>query len=337
MRLFKLSQIIILALVIGFASCKDDDEEDPIPAKFEIADTTNINYPVFRCTSDDIDNITYFYWNFGNSTYAYDSVVTAYYPFPGEYIVTLTVYSAGGTSTATDTITISAIDTSLTNDPYLRNLTFNPKGGNFSKRWVLSRMQGAITTGPSTALDTTGQNNYINDSIIETVLYNKNHFDNIDGCNQAYDNAMTFTLENYTYKNTDSAKWLVNWVFANNEFGLSRQQGNDVTIDITHALDTSGNYTLEFTPDSALFLSLTDKNFMLYYEGKPSKTQYQVLALRDDLLVVRKLYYNINGKPEGYRVIRYVPEELQNQPFAIPQWDENGRTIFGSTLKPPTK
>ncbi len=335
------SKILLFIAILGITvmvSCKDEDDVAAIPSTFAIIDTSDTNYPVMVCTSEPADDIYSYLWDFGNGTYGYDDTVTAYYPFPGEYYITLYVTSAGGTSTSVkDTFVCHQIAPALTTNLYYRNLTYNPDSNNYEKRWVLSTQAGHISTGPSLALNTLGQNNYLTDPIVEDYLYPANHLLTTNGTtgdnSDAYKNAMTFHLIDYAYKNTDSAKWIVNWVFANNEFGYSQAENQDICINIIPSLDTAGTYGLEFTTDSALFLTLDDKNFLLYYEGKPSKTEYQVLVIRDDLLMVRKLYYNLDGTAAGYRMLRYVPEGKQNDPLPT---DGQGNLLSGSIIKPPT-
>lgn len=87
-------------------------------------------------------------WNFGNGTSAEGSPVTAYFPFAGDYDVTLTVYFAGGSTSLTQTINIANTDPEICNVEVLRLLTGGcgvPEG----KTWVIdAERAGHFGVGP---------------------------------------------------------------------------------------------------------------------------------------------------------------------------------------------
>lgn len=308
--------------ILSFSSCNDDDEKEKVPARFEYIDDKDgydNNHPHFYSTSSTSnENLTLIYsWNFSNGEYSSDSAFTPTYDFPGDYIVQFTVTTSEGVSDYdTMTYTVTNVNPDLIQNKYLNNLCINVTNNDSTdtKEWVLSSKYGHISTGPSAAINNGQTADFLNDPIVETRFYGENYFTDTLGLETAYDNKMSFTLEQYIYKNTDTTNnlWLTNWYFANSEFGYSQEIDQDICIDVTTGIDTAGYFRLNENDDGTIFLEVSGKNFMLYYEGKPSKTQYQVLALYDDLMVVRKLYFNENGLPAGYRYLRFVPANNQH-------------------------
>ena len=321
--------IIVLLVAIGmlqFSACKKDDEKEVVPAKFTVDSTTiDNNHPIFTSTSQPKDtNLTiYFSWSFGNGDYSTERVDSTTYDFPGTYIVTLGISTSEGAYDE-DTIhyKVSKINIELKGNPYLANLALSREEEH--KSWVLSNQAGHMAIGPSQGIENGTGLDFVNDSILFTTTYPEDYLVSNTLNEEAYSNVMTFDLEQYYYHNSGPTKsWVVNWAFANIEFGYNQPEGEDVCLDVASnstQLDTLGRFTLEENDNGTVFLSFSGRNFMLYYEGKPSKTKYQVLALYSDLLVVRKPYYNAEGTTIGYRYLRYVPEgntELPDRPLSI--------------------
>lgn len=318
--------VIILGL-INFTSCEDDEDVgETVYAEFMV-DSTDRNNPIFSSLSVAKDeNLTLYHtWSFGNGDYGYDSLATTTYNFPDTVTVSYTVTTSEGISnTATMTYYIYDINTDLKANKYLANLCLNIINTDTTdtREWVLSTAEGHISTGPSAAIESGLTIDYLTDPINETEIYPADYLTtNADSGVYAYDNIMSFTLENFVYNNAGPNKWIANWYFANSEFGYSQELGKDVCLDVTTGLDTAGYYYLiEDEIDNTVFITLSGKNFLLYYEGKPSKTKYQVLGLYDDLLVVRKAYFDESGLPAGYRYLRYVPKgnkDLPNRAISI--------------------
>lgn len=323
-----LNTIIILLVAFGllqFASCKKDDEAEVVPAKFMV-DSTDNNNPIFISLAEPKDpNLTIYYsWSFGNGKFDDDSTVTTSYDFPGYYNVSFNVSTSEGAYHTNDTMLyyVSKINKDITENPYIRNLSITNETTNY-KSWVLSNKFGHIASGPSAGIEDSIGLDFLNDPIIidSATLFPENHLVNVTLDEQAYSNRMTFELNTkmkyelkngYLYSNSGPTNsWIVNWSFANSEFGYNQAEGEDICINVASnstQLDTAGYYGLDEEDDGTVFLAFSGKNFMLYYEGKPSKTKYQVLALYNDLMVVRKPRYNAEGIAIGYRYLKYVPE-----------------------------
>ena len=87
-------------------------------------------------------------WDFGNGTTAEGPKVTAEYPYAGDYTIKLTVFSKGGSISATEEITIAEDDLSLLSNPIYELLTGGLSGSG-SKTWYIdSTITGNMGVGP---------------------------------------------------------------------------------------------------------------------------------------------------------------------------------------------
>ncbi len=90
-------------------------------------------------------------WDFGNGATGSGDVVTAYFPLPGSFEVTLSIYTTGGSANAKQTLDQEATDYSLFTDPLYVNLS----GGADAiagKTWVLDSISlGHLGVGPADA------------------------------------------------------------------------------------------------------------------------------------------------------------------------------------------
>ena len=86
-------------------------------------------------TATDIENVNSINWDFGNGEEDSGDEVEAYYPFRGDYEVTMTLSGDGGTTEVTKEITISADDPSLGEKEGYKQLT----GSGIGKVWVFDK------------------------------------------------------------------------------------------------------------------------------------------------------------------------------------------------------
>jgi len=144
--------LFILSLLFAFTACNEEFvlEEAPSEAEasFEVSESSKgENYVVLTNTSDGFIKK----WDFGNGASAEGSEVEAYFPFEGEYEVTLTVYSAGGSVSSSETIAITTTDPTICNVEFLELLTGGcdqPDG----KTWVIdAERAGHFGVGPPNA------------------------------------------------------------------------------------------------------------------------------------------------------------------------------------------
>lgn len=87
-------------------------------------------------------------WSFGNGSFSTKATDTAYYPFAGEYIITLAVSGKGGSSSKEQVVTITQDDPGSCSDSTLVFLAGGCAPGD-SSVWIFSNVSGAITVGPT--------------------------------------------------------------------------------------------------------------------------------------------------------------------------------------------
>lgn len=296
-------------------ACKKDDPPVKIDTKISYTEENN-NQPKFWSISENPkpEKIRlYYYWEIPNGKQYTDSVCYPIFDFPGTYAIRLRITTSEGSKFYSEYVKykVNQINPKLKENPYLHNLTIVADKAE-KKRWVLSSADGHMSLGHSESIKNGKNIDYKNDPIIEDTIFKANFLTKYGDC--AYSSVMEFNLDRYGYKNI-SKKWIVNWYFANNEFGYKQPEDEDICIDISEHLDTVGNFTLKENMDGTIFIELDRVNFLSYYEGKPSNIKYQVLALYEDLLVIRKPYFDKNGNYAGYRMLRYVPQEKGKDPL----------------------
>jgi len=88
-------------------------------------------------------------WNLGNGATGNGNSLTAYYPLPGNYTVTLTLYAKGGNATITKTVTTTETDWGYFSNPTITLLTGGVEAVN-GKTWVMDSLTPAhIGVGPT--------------------------------------------------------------------------------------------------------------------------------------------------------------------------------------------
>ncbi len=93
-------------------------------------------------------------WNLGNGSKSTDVQPVANYPLPGEYTVTLTLVTKGGTATKTKKITQTKTDYSIFTDPKFVNLSGGINAVN-GKTWVMDSLaRGHMGVGPAGTVGT---------------------------------------------------------------------------------------------------------------------------------------------------------------------------------------
>lgn len=149
MNIFNKILVVMLTGIVLLACQKEEFELGEKPSQAD-ADFT------FQATSQGENYIEFTNsssaflkkWDFGNGTSAEGEKVTAYFPFAGDYDVTLTVYSAGGSASFSETITIANTDPEICNVEVLGFLTGGcgmPEG----KTWVIdAERAGHFGVGP---------------------------------------------------------------------------------------------------------------------------------------------------------------------------------------------
>lgn len=96
--------LLMLAIIVGISSCKDDEAATPQPAAdFTFVVTGATRTVVFTNASTNSDSYS---WAFGDGATSTDMAPTHVYALGGTYSVVLTAVGAVGTTTSTKTISV---------------------------------------------------------------------------------------------------------------------------------------------------------------------------------------------------------------------------------------
>ena len=144
MKKLLFSTMIACFALAGFTSCNPQDSDDhalgaepqvsqlaftatPTAAKANVVEFTNIS---------SVPGVAL--WDLGNGTTAEGTTVQGQYPYAGTYTITMTLYTAGGSATMTQDITIANDDATLLDTPWFNALTGGASATN-GKTWVFDQ------------------------------------------------------------------------------------------------------------------------------------------------------------------------------------------------------
>ena len=240
-----------------------------------------------------------FRWDFGKTGGIPNAEVgtspdTVYYPFAGEYTITLFAANSDGAGLSEKVIEVEESDPEACKGN-LMNLTGCDVG--LSKQWKLIPAAGALTVGPPDG----------------GVWWSSNDADAVDaGRTCLFNDVVTFFPNGkFTYDDTG-------------DFRVDDEGGNPWPTDIglgigCHSIDAipakykswgSGTFTYNLTNENKMVVIGTGAHLGLYKAGENGTTSapepkvtYEILELTADKLVVRKMY------SWGYWKFVYVPVE----------------------------
>ena len=271
---------------IGQAPTADqiDFSTTPTTAKVNIIDIKN--------TSTIPGIVT---WDFGNNTQGRGEKATVEYPLKGSYTITMTLYSKGGSSTKSKTITIANDDMSLLNTPMYNALT----GGASNlagKTWVFDQYHEAhFGIGPAADPSASWWNCKAEEKT---------------GCS-LYSQEFTFTQIGVKFG------WKNNGSVYTNESGradlASKGYASSVAspvgdFDVLYAPKTSYTFSLN---ETAKTITLSGGAFLGHYAGSST---YQIYKLTNDELYLKCVSTVEPGNGWWYRLI---PKEKNIKPIII--------------------
>ncbi|WMN10873.1 PKD domain-containing protein [Marivirga salinae] len=281
--------LFILSLLIGFTSCNEEFvlEEAPAPAEanFEVNPSSKgENYVVLSNPSDGFIKK----WDFGNGASAEGSEVEAYFPFEGEYEVTLTVYSKGGSVSSSETISIANTDPTICNVEFLELLT----GGcdqTEGKTWVIdAERSGHFGVGPPNAA---GPDYYAAGA-------------NEKAGGGLYNDEYTFILNNYQYIQETNGDVYLNPAQEGNFPGAFEPEVGDRTAP--YEAPENINYSISEDEEGNPVISFNNNGFIGYNTGVNT---YTILSISENEMFIR---FNDASTPDlswFHRLIRkgYAP------------------------------
>lgn len=242
-------------------------------------------------------------WDLGNGTTLKGETVKAEYPFAGDYVITMTLYTSGGSVTTQQEIKIANDDMSLLDTPMYRALT----GGASNvagKTWVFDQYHsGHFALGPSDGDSPNWWNCPANGK---------------EGCS-LYSQEFTFTQVGV------KLQWKNNGYIYTNASGLAALG----ITDIVENPGGTGDFDVKYLPkadytfalnESAKTLTLSDGAFFGHYTGAST---FQIMSLTDDELYIRCISVVEGGNSWWYR---FIPKEKNVKPEiplkAIPLFDD---------------
>lgn len=233
-------------------------------------------------------------WDLSGSK-AKGETTQATFPFKGEYTITMTLYTSGGSATITKKVVIANDDMSLLNTPMYNSLTGGAANTN-GKTWVFDQYNAAHF-GLGDVKEQTA--NWWNDKAEEKT-----------GCS-LYSQEFTFTQvgvkfgwknNGYVYSNPPGVAALAALGYTTS---VSASAGD---FDIAYIPKTNYTFTLN---ETAKTITLSDGAFFGHYAGTST---YQIISLSDDALYVRCVS---KTEPSNAWFYRFVPKDKNIKPIII--------------------
>jgi len=234
-------------------------------------------------------------WDLGNNSSTKGNTVTAQYPFAGEYTVVMTLYTTGGSTFITKTVTIAEDDMSLLNTPMYNALT----GGATDldgKTWVFDQYHdGHFGVGPA-ADATPWWWSCPAEGKTESCLYTQEFTFTQIGV------VLEWTNNGNVYTNENGRVALAALGYTNSVVP------GDGDFDVEYEPLASYHYSLD---ETAATLTLSNGAFFGHYAGTST---YKILSLTDDELYVKCASTVEVGNGWWYRLI---PKEKNIKPIVI--------------------
>lgn len=282
---FFISFLLLITVLLG---CRREDPqlgEPPTAADAEFTyspSPENDNIIIFTANNANV----LAKWDLGNETKAEGTTVQGIYPLAGTYVVTLTVFTSGGSASTTQEIVIAEDDPSLLDKPVFNYLTGGQDIG--SKTWVIDSVVDAhFGVGPNP---------------IEAAGATPEWYA-ATACEKAgagfYNDRYTFSLIGFKFDMITNGDVYLNAEQAGNFQGAAQADVGDYTAPYTDQIGESWNILEE---DGKTFLSVTGDAFIGYYTGVKT---YEIISLNEDEMFLRQLDA-ANDELSWY--LRLVPE-----------------------------
>jgi PKD repeat protein len=279
--------LLVVGLMIG---CKEDEHSlGPVPTP---EDAEFVFEPTAQSDNDIVftSNSPAFLkkWDLGNGQIAEGNTVTATYIFAGEYEVTLTVYTSGGSQSSTQTVVIEQTDLSKLPPVYtlLTGGVDYPEG----KTWVIDATRsGHMGIGPKAETSPIWWSAPANDKA-DAGLYDDKH---------------TFKMDGFAFIQETNGDVFINTQQAANFPGSYANKG-----DYTAPYNSPGNHTWSIVTnaDETHTLNITNNGFIGYYTGVSS---YQILSISETEMFI-KFYDAANAEFAWF--LRLIPDGFEPPP-----------------------
>lgn len=275
MKLYRIYLFIIwAATLIALPACQPEEDVKPSlgdrPTPEDVTfifqpDSQNDNIIKFTSTSPGF----IFKWDLGNGSEAEGAEATGVYPLKGDYTVSLTIYTKGGSATNTQTVTIARTDPTLLDIPAYNLLT----GGVDQlegKTWVIdANTIGHMGVGPAAGPPA------------ESLFPIWWQAPAQDKAGQGiYDDEMTFKLLDFVYEFNNNGDVFANGASAGDLGGTGT---GDQKVSYTPPQGMTWSISEE---GDRMFLNISKGGFFGFYTGV---SKYEILKLEENELFVRFL------------------------------------------------
>lgn len=272
LRYFKFFAAMFAASVLFFACDPQlDDKPDigqaPTDAQVDFTITPGSND--FNFTIANTSSVTGIAtWDLGNGSKASTTDVTGYYPLPGDYTITLTLVTRGGTVKKSKTLTTTKTDYSIFTDAKFVLLSggINAADG---KTWVLDSLsKGHIGVGPAGSVGTEW---WSADPLAK------------QGVKVLYDDKLNLKITGFaaTYTNNGKSYVKSNVVDKTPQYSNPTALDGDIVVDYT---PTPGTWFVK-EKNGKVYLSLNGQTPIFpCFDTGAKNGEYEILKLEENLL-----------------------------------------------------
>lgn len=285
--------IFALMSVFVMASCDPQDNDDhklgaePTAGELEFTITPSAETPNILILKNTSPRAGISTWDMGNYSKDKGDEVKAQYPFKGEYTITMTLYTTGGSTSISKKVTIADDDFDLLDTPMYNALTggFDNAEG---KTWVFDNEKaGHFGVGPAGDSKPSWWSCPANGKAGRSL----------------YEQEFTFSMSKTTglklvWKNKGAVFTNENGRKALAALGFTESSGSVADdFDVKYTLKPSYGYTMN---EAAMSLNILDDGFMGHYTGNSS---YTIQDLTKDVLYLKNVSEVEPGNAWWYRFI----------------------------------
>ncbi len=292
-NIFKTGLFALITL-LGMVACSPQDSTDyklgPMPTAdqldFTISPSGSTPNVMTLTNTSRVAGVAV--WDMGNGSTAKGESVTAEYPFSGEYVITMSLYTTGGSVSISKTIAVADNDETLLDTPFYNALT-GGLANTAGKTWVFDRENdGHFGVGPDDGTSPSWWSCEANGKATSS-LYTQEFTFILEGVQMLWKN------NGYVYTNENGLSGLAEMGYPN-----SKHPEGDSDYDVE--MKPTGPYTFMIN-ESAKTITLSNNAFFGHYAGVST---YEIVTLTDTELYIKCVSTAEPGNAWWYR---FVPKQ----------------------------
>lgn len=315
-NLFFITFIALLGL--GISSCKNNEDNNGTGKPGEVKITADVTGNTAKFHAEAENAVSYI-WDLGNGQTPSEQDVEGTFPLKGSYTVKCTAKGRDEDNQASTEITIENDDETIFNAASILMSGFDRTTGESTATWVWASGDGNMAAGP---MDYGYDTCYVN--AFDESWWQSNEAAGEGADSSVYDDEYQFKLNSsMEYVNNFGSAFMINWMYAAKNFGLSTEVWGDVAYDAYEAPEAS--WSVEFIPNINDSLKVTTKIGNETFDGA------WVIHLTNNAYFGYGAYghdYQICKYENDTLLIRYdnrVPDDIANY-FDQADLDDNGVT-----------